>query len=106
MKLPFGWIVRFPKARSSYRALGGAGSSEEWLLRSSRETGLIGPMAERAGTALIEEAFFLDEGWSFPADDPNLNVQRLLPNQGCHHPPDTSPLDLDLITHSFALGTY
>jgi hypothetical protein len=57
-------------------------------------------MAERAGTALIEEAFFLDEGWSFPADDPNLNVRRLLPNQGCHHPRDTSHI---LISSRIAL---
>jgi hypothetical protein len=52
------------------------------------------------GTALIEGTFFLDEGWSYSANDPDVNIRRLLANQRCYDPGDTSELDLDGIMHS------
>src|SRR5438105_171974 len=56
------------------------------------------------GTAFVQRSLFSDEGWSLPANDPDLNIRWLLPNERRHHARDPSQLKLDLIMHRLTWG--
>src|ERR1700746_609309 len=71
-----------------------------WLIRPDRTCQLGYPY----GTGLIGWALPLEKSWSFPAENPNLIIRRLLGHDRGEDAENTSKFHLENVTDSCAIG--